>query len=188
MAELNPITPMSKNVQDGSLMNPSVFDGEQNSRVESHFGSYSEHELNVELDPAKLSDRIAVALTDFLPEEKSAFHFRRGDQFDIVDAPEDDWWTGTHKGKTGSFPSGLVRLENVAHGFTAIDKKCEVLWAFEAENDDELTLLKGDIVFVSMSRDGWCIGKLVKRYGLQEEGKAGLFPMNHIRIDPQKKL
>mmetsp|Transcript_23811 Transcript_23811/g.38242 ORF Transcript_23811/g.38242 Transcript_23811/m.38242 type:complete len:524 (+) Transcript_23811:98-1669(+) len=163
--------------------------GGLSSRNESHAESYSEGEMMqvVNLQAANLSDRIAVALGDFLPECKDGFYFRAGDEFDIVDAPEDgEWWTGKHKGKQGVFPAGLVRLQNVSHGFDSYDQEYKVIHAFEKENDDELTLNKGDVVHVTLVHGKWAIGKLVRRYNISEDGtQVGLFPLDILNRFPE---
>mmetsp|Transcript_8616 Transcript_8616/g.16683 ORF Transcript_8616/g.16683 Transcript_8616/m.16683 type:complete len:178 (+) Transcript_8616:1099-1632(+) len=168
-----------------SVADPSTY-ADNYTHAESHIGSYSEADLHIDLDPASLSDRIAVALVDLPPPpgEKGGFSFRKGDQFDIVDAQEgEDFWTGTHRGKTGEFPAGMVRVQNYFHGCVPIDRDCEVLWKFDAENDDELDLLRGDIVSITLMFDGWCIGRVKTRYGIAENGKTGIFPAVMVALE-----
>ncbi len=148
----------------------------------SDAGSDLEHELELaEIDPAKLSDRIAVTLCDFEAEEKGELSFRKGDQFDLIDAPEGaDWWKGEHNGAQGRFPAGLVRRQNEVPAPHLVSREYEVLWDFEPENPDELAIFAKDIVEVSMVLNGWAIGRVKTRYGQAEKGKAGLFPLEYL--------
>jgi hypothetical protein len=56
---------------------------------------------------------MAVALYDFHGERPNEdLSFRTGDRIIIVKRTEsqNDWWTGSLKGKTGSFPANYVRV------------------------------------------------------------------------------
>ena len=53
-------------------------------------------------------------------------------------------------------------------------------FAFEAENDDEISFKKGEYLIVeSVDADGeWVTGRIARKDG---ESKSGLFPMNYCK-------
>ncbi len=60
-----------------------------------------------------------------------------------------------------------------------VKEKCEVLFAYAAENEDELTLDVGDVVTIlnkDLEDPGWWRGEL--------RGKIGVFPDNFVRLMP----
>jgi SH3 domain. len=61
----------------------------------------------------------------------------------------------------------------------SVKERCKVLYPYEAQNEDELTLKEEDIV-VLISRDapdkGWWKGEL--------HGRVGLFPDNFVTVLP----
>ncbi|XP_043276808.1 SH3 domain-containing kinase-binding protein 1 [Venturia canescens] len=85
---------------------------------------------------------------------------------------EEGWWKGRLRGAIGVFPSNFVSPP-------ASEEKelCKVLFPYEAANEDELTLVEGDIITL-VSRDapdrGWWKGEL--------RGQFGLFPDNFVEI------
>lgn len=100
---------------------------------------------------------------------------------------EEGWWRGRVKGRTGVFPSNFVSPpspEEVERNKENSSKKelCRVLFPYEAANEDELTLVEGDIIML-VSKDapdkGWWKGEL--------KGQIGLFPDNFVDVIPMVK-
>lgn len=78
------------------------------------------------------------------------------DSIEFLEEVEDGWWRGRLKGRVGVFPSNFVSSpapeEQEKPKERYKKEKCRVLFPYEAVNEDELTLVKGDIVSV-LSRD-----------------------------------
>lgn len=93
---------------------------------------------------------------------------------------EEGWWRGRMKGRIGVFPSNFVSPPSPEEAERVKDGKkelCRALFPYEAANEDELTLVEGDIVNL-ISRDapdkGWWKGEL--------KGRIGLFPDNFVEV------
>lgn len=60
-------------------------------------------------------------------------------------------------------------------------KKVRALYSFDGENDDELSLKKGDVVdVVEIIDEGWWIGLC--------QGKSGMFPSNYVEAIEENQL
>lgn len=92
---------------------------------------------------------------------------------------EEGWWRGCIKGRIGVFPSNFVSPPSPEETDRNKDKKeyCRVLYPYEAANEDELTIVEGDVITL-LSRDapdkGWWKGEL--------KGHVGLFPDNFVEV------
>lgn len=104
------------------------------------------------------------------------------DSIEFLGEVEEGWWRGRLRGRVGVFPSNFVSPpapeEQERHKERG-DKKelCRVLFPYEAANEDELTLVEGDVISV-LSKDapdkGWWKGEL--------KGQVGLFPDNFVEM------
>ncbi|XP_043489819.1 SH3 domain-containing kinase-binding protein 1-like isoform X2 [Polistes fuscatus] len=101
------------------------------------------------------------------------------DSIEFLGEVEEGWWRGRLRGRVGVFPSNFVHLSYEEEDKHKKDKKeyCRVLYAYEAANEDELTLVEGEIIAL-LSRDapdkGWWKGEL--------RGQIGLFPDNFVEV------
>lgn len=73
---------------------------------------------------------------------------------------------------------------NICLNFCVLVKEmCKVLFAYDAVNEDELTLREGDMITL-VNRDGqdkgWWKGEL--------RGKVGVFPDNFVQIIPSDEV
>ncbi|XP_077259880.1 uncharacterized protein LOC143896156 isoform X1 [Temnothorax americanus] len=103
------------------------------------------------------------------------------DSIEFLGEVEEGWWRGRLKGRVGVFPSNFVSApapeEQERHKERDKKEICRVLFPYEAANEDELTLVEGDIITL-FSKDaldkGWWKGEL--------RGQVGLFPDNFVEV------
>ncbi|XP_020286922.1 SH3 domain-containing kinase-binding protein 1-like [Pseudomyrmex gracilis] len=103
------------------------------------------------------------------------------DSIEFLGEVEEGWWRGRLRGRVGVFPSNFVTApapeEQERHKDREKKEICRVLFPYEAANEDELTLVEGDIITL-LSRDapdkGWWKGEL--------RGQVGLFPDNFVEV------
>lgn len=103
------------------------------------------------------------------------------DSIEFLGEVEEGWWRGRLKGRVGVFPSNFVSPpapeEQERHKERDKKEMYRVLFPYEAANEDELTLVEGDVITL-LSKDapdkGWWKGEL--------RGQVGLFPDNFVEI------
>ncbi|XP_046617175.1 SH3 domain-containing kinase-binding protein 1-like isoform X2 [Neodiprion virginianus] len=92
---------------------------------------------------------------------------------------EEGWWRGRLRGRIGVFPSNFVSPPTYEEPEKDKYKRelCRVLYPYEALNEDELTLVEGEVLTI-LSKDapdkGWWKGEL--------RGRIGLFPDNFVEV------
>lgn len=78
------------------------------------------------------------------------------DSIEFLGEVEEGWWRGRLKGRIGVFPSNFVSPpapeEQERHKERDKKEMCRVLFPYEAANEDELTLVEGDIITL-LSKD-----------------------------------
>lgn len=78
------------------------------------------------------------------------------DSIEFLGEVEEGWWRGRLRGRVGVFPSNFVTSpapeEQERHKDREKKEMCRVLFPYEAANEDELTLIEGDIITL-LSRD-----------------------------------
>lgn len=75
--------------------------------------------------------------------------------------PQQEDWATTDQAFGGQFG-----------GAPSSEPQCRVLFDYEAQRDDELTLRVGDIVVILREDEGWWEGDL--------NGQVGVFPSNFV--------
>lgn len=137
----------------------------------------------------------STALYDFNGTEAGDLTFMTNNVIQLVSCdPEDDWWTGTLNGITGSFPKSYVTppveipsdqptstqpIASAAPTQTAQPSNdgalfiCRAEFPFEGQEADELTLRVGDILTVYALVEDWY-------EGVNAAGQRGIFPANHV--------
>ncbi|KAJ0178887.1 hypothetical protein K1T71_005662 [Dendrolimus kikuchii] len=114
-----------------------------------------------------------------------------GDVLEVLGEVEEGWWQGRRLGRVGVFPSNFVVMLDPPQTAPPpyepapalppkpVKEQCRVLFPYEAVNEDELTLVVGDIVTI-ISKDapdrGWWRGEV--------HGAVGLFPDNFVELLP----
>ncbi|XP_072317263.1 SH3 domain-containing protein 21 [Eucyclogobius newberryi] len=129
-----------------------------------------------------------LVLVDFegtMPDELSV---KMGDVVkSVTKSTEEGWLHGELKGKKGIFPNNFVKEVPVSlRGDAKMEprsmrqikkikqpRRCEVIYAYGAQNADELELCVGEVIEVMNEiEDGWWMG--IKK------GKVGAFPSNFV--------
>lgn len=125
--------------------------------------------------------RFCKVLFSYEPCNEDELTLTAQDSIEFLGEVEEGWWRGRLRGRVGVFPSNFVSAPapEEQERNKERDKKemCRVLFPYEAANEDELTLVEGDIVAL-LSKDapdkGWWKGEL--------RGHVGLFPDNFVEI------
>lgn len=161
----------------------------------------SRYKIDEILSPAGGGRRCRV-LFSYLPQNEDELQLQVNDEIDFLAEVEDGWWRGKLRNKIGVFPSNFVceipPLDEICtnEGETSapspdsttnveapllppkpVKETCRVLFAYDAANDDELTLKKDDIITIitkEVEDKGWWKGEL--------RGKIGLFPDNFVEV------
>uniref|UniRef100_A0A8I3SBJ4 SH3 domain-containing kinase-binding protein 1 n=1 Tax=Canis lupus familiaris TaxID=9615 RepID=A0A8I3SBJ4_CANLF len=132
--------------------------------------------------------RCQVAFS-YLPQNDDELELKVGDIIEVVGEVEEGWWEGVLNGKTGMFPSNFIKELSGESDDLGISQDeqlskstkdyCKVIFPYEAQNDDELTIKEGDIVTL-INKDcidvGWWEGEL--------NGRRGVFPDNFVKLLP----
>eukprot|EP01095_Lingulamoeba_sp_RSL-Kostka_P015142 TRINITY_DN686_c0_g2_i1.p1 TRINITY_DN686_c0_g2~~TRINITY_DN686_c0_g2_i1.p1 ORF type:complete len:475 (+),score=168.75 TRINITY_DN686_c0_g2_i1:583-2007(+) len=114
----------------------------------------------------------ARAEYDYEAADETELGFQEGDIITIILQDESGWWQGELNGVVGLFPGSYTTIieSEVSDGV----KRCETIFEFIAENDDELTIKVGDIIEIELEMDGWYKGLNTAT------GESGLFPSNYV--------
>ncbi|KAL6438624.1 hypothetical protein ACFW04_004572 [Cataglyphis niger] len=148
-------------------------------------GSTSETVNNTKSDEVTLRNgsgrRFCKVLYSYEPCNEDELALVPQDSIEFLGEVEEGWWRGRLKGRVGVFPSNFVSPpapeEQERHKDRDKKEICRVLFPYEAANEDELTLVEGDIITL-LSKDapdkGWWKGEL--------RGQVGLFPDNFVEI------
>lgn len=122
----------------------------------------SETTENAKSDDVTIKDgsskRFCKVLFTYEPCNDDELTLELDDVIEFFGEVEEGWWTGRLRGKVGVFPSNFVSppVPEVQEKHKERDKKelCRVLFPYEADNEDELTLVEGDIITL-LSRDAF---------------------------------
>eukprot|EP00117_Sycon_ciliatum_P018870 scpid17732/ scgid3621/ CD2-associated protein; Mesenchyme-to-epithelium transition protein with SH3 domains 1 len=131
-----------------------------------------------------MSGKRAEVLFEYVPENEDELPLEVGTIIHNVIQAEEGWMEGTANGKSGVFPDNFVKvLPDEAPPAVVTDggskssgRKivyAKVTFAYDADNEDELTLEVGQTVEVlGEVEDGWWKGKIGSR--------EGVFPENFV--------
>ncbi|XP_034830215.1 SH3 domain-containing kinase-binding protein 1 isoform X1 [Maniola hyperantus] len=131
------------------------------------------------------------AVFSYQPANPDELPLSVGDVLEVLGEVEEGWWQGRRGARVGVFPSNFVVMLEPPPAQPApvepapalppkpVKEQCRVLFPYAAVNDDELTLVEGEIVNI-VSKDapdrGWWKGEL--------HGRVGLFPDNFVQLLP----
>ncbi|EAT47942.1 AAEL001009-PA, partial [Aedes aegypti] len=143
----------------------------------------------------------AIVEYDYSAKESDELTLNRGATITNIKIQPGGWWEGTlmSTGRTGMFPDNFVRVlepdDKNPVGFSgsillycplitfvqcrdktaAQNRRCKVIYSYQENKPDELTLAVGDIVEIFEEvEEGWWKGKL--------NGKIGVFPSNFVEV------
>lgn len=128
-----------------------------------------------------LTDVIAIALYDYNGMSEDELSFKKGDEIGILPAGSDTQWRkGILQGKQANFPCKYVVEVPFSSLSNKNSKMAIALYTFQAVDESELNLKKGDVVQVLQSGapDAWWKGQVGK--------SQGHFPGNYIKVLPTK--
>jgi len=57
-----------------------------------------------------------------------------------------------------------------------MNAKCEALFDFDGQDNDDLPFKKGDILIITGELDGWYLGKTL------DGARTGIFPSNYVKV------
>jgi len=103
------------------------------------------------------SRRFCKVLFSYEPCNEDELTLMPQDSIEFLGEVEEGWWRGRLRGRVGVFPSNFVSApapEEQERHKEHKDKKemCRVLFPYEAANEDELTVIEGDIITL-LSKD-----------------------------------
>jgi ankyrin repeat protein len=116
------------------------------------------------------------ALADIALPGRGTIQCCKGDIITVHELVNSQWLKGSTRGQVGNFPIGSVEklqgsvwTETPAPAIT----HCRALYKFHPREQDELALLKGDVITVLETKHGtWWKGFL--------RGQVGIFPANYV--------
>lgn len=118
---------------------------------------------------------IVIAIADYVSNEEYDLEFTRGDVIKVSSQSNSGWWEGSIGDRRGFFPSTYVMFPNNDDP-TAVGAVCLVADDYRAEDQKQVNLLSGDLVYVDRVKNGICYGK-----NLRTE-KEGTFPLQRIQM------
>jgi len=123
-------------------------------------------------EPAKKDDQY-IALYDYEANEPGEIDMEEGEIITLMEKDDESgWWVGKNqKGQVGSFPSNFVDPIEILE----INKEYRAIFNYEAEDEGELNITEGDILFVFTETDGWYFGK-------NQNDEEGNFPSNYVEL------
>ncbi|KAL7991404.1 hypothetical protein Chor_015660, partial [Crotalus horridus] len=124
-----------------------------------------------------------TALYSYSSSEPGDLTFTEGEEI-VVSQKDGEWWTGRIGDRSGIFPSNYVKPKDhdtspPASKTGTLNKKpvCQVIamYDYSANNEDELTFSKGQLINVLNKDDmDWWQGEV--------NGIYGLFPSNYVKM------
>eukprot|EP01087_Luapelamoeba_hula_P008905 TRINITY_DN2266_c1_g1_i1.p1 TRINITY_DN2266_c1_g1~~TRINITY_DN2266_c1_g1_i1.p1 ORF type:complete len:505 (+),score=129.05 TRINITY_DN2266_c1_g1_i1:107-1621(+) len=141
------------------------------------------------------------ALYAYNSVEDTEISFNAGDLINVTFKDESGWWEGELNGRVGVFPSNHVEVlptTSSSNTSTSISSsrgnssypaaaapttttasgggdRCKALYAYVAEDPDELNMQPGDVMTIEDEDDeGWY-------YGKNQRGEYGKFPSNYVQ-------
>ncbi|XP_064482216.1 uncharacterized protein LOC135394998 isoform X1 [Ornithodoros turicata] len=120
-----------------------------------------------------------IALHTFQAEQNGDLGFCEGDTITVLSRINKDWLYGELGGREGQFPASFV--QPISGSRSQKNSDCslyKVLYVFDAQHHDELSLKVGSIVEVTQKiNDDWWQGRLLGN----SSGKEGMFPASFVQ-------
>jgi hypothetical protein len=132
----------------------------------------------------------AKILFDYEANSKTELSVVAGDVVTILNTDNDEWWEAELKGKVGFFPKTYCELikdtankkgtlkdaKSSAKSDSSDDRRAEVLFAYEARSESELTIKPGTTIkILSTSDEEWWQGE-------RDDGETGYFPATYVKL------
>eukprot|EP01091_Cochliopodium_minus_P019094 TRINITY_DN7919_c0_g1_i1.p1 TRINITY_DN7919_c0_g1~~TRINITY_DN7919_c0_g1_i1.p1 ORF type:complete len:466 (-),score=183.44 TRINITY_DN7919_c0_g1_i1:104-1501(-) len=116
------------------------------------------------------------ALFDYDSQNEHELSFRQGDIINIIEKDNSGWWNGELNGKIGIFPAAEWVEEIFGDQPTGISgKKCKVVYSYDAQDQDEISISEGEILTISSEDSGWYMGT-------NSSNNYGRFPSTYVEL------
>jgi len=118
----------------------------------------------------------AIALANYDGNDPHDLSFSRGQLIEVIRQHPSGWWDGDTFGRKGIFPMTYVEIiPDIINNALIINELFEVDHRFVAEEKGQISLDRGDVVFVRTLINGVCEGY---NYGTRE---SGTFPQKIVK-------
>jgi len=119
--------------------------------------------------------KFAQVLYDFHAESPSEINLVKGTLIKILNDENNEWWEGTFEDNSGFFPASYVKIEEKYLHMNP-KQKASVTYDYYADSENEITIKKGDIVYLHESDPDqeWWEANL--------NGNRGFIPKHYISV------
>lgn len=130
---------------------------------------------------------LSVALYDYRGDGEGQLSFKAGQEIIVLKKLSNGWWKGRLRDEVGFFPGGYVREHASPGSFhdTSNLKKATVLYPYKAQNQGELSLNTGDLVYIhpqdSSNELGWRTCSLVS-----DPTVIGHYPSSYLNLEEEE--
>ena len=118
------------------------------------------------------------AMYDYDAQSDLELSFKERDVITILEKDDSGWWHGELGGRVGVFPAANWVEEidpNAPEPSPLSARLCVALYDYEAQDDEELTIVEGEILTIESEDSGWYFGK-------NHRGDFGRWPSNFCEI------
>ncbi|KAJ5073860.1 fch and double sh3 domains protein [Anaeramoeba ignava] len=143
----------------------------------------NENQIQIQIQK---QNQFAKALFSYKAEQKQELSFEIDDMIKIIRKSNDGWWIGEINGIQGMIPEGYIEIidsnnqnnqnnqNNNNNNNQEIKRKVEVIFDYEAKDEDELSIKVGEILIILKEYEGWFQAQ-------NKLGKEGLVPANYCK-------
>ncbi|XP_033095717.1 SH3 domain-containing protein 19-like isoform X2 [Anneissia japonica] len=145
----------------------------------------SSEEKEKEKEIEEISGPCAVALHAYQSDAADDLCFDAGDNIQLLERMNDQWYKGECNGNTGMFPKNFVEvIEDIPESVqikvdspvsSGSGPRCKARFDYESDEPSDLTFEEGTLIkLVARVGDEWLKGEL--------NGRAGIFPQAYVEI------
>ncbi len=123
---------------------------------------------------------VCRALYDYDAQSDLELSFKERDVITILEKDDSGWWHGELGGKVGVFPAANW-VEEIDPNApeppppAASNQLCVALFDYDAQDEEELTIVEGEILTIESEDSGWYFGK-------NHRGDYGRWPSNFCEL------
>uniref|UniRef100_A0A0N5CDC4 Cytoplasmic protein NCK1 n=1 Tax=Strongyloides papillosus TaxID=174720 RepID=A0A0N5CDC4_STREA len=122
-----------------------------------------------------------IALYPYEPQRDDELKLNKNDFVEILEKSQDGWWKGRCGNLIGWFPSNYIEEQQIIPTISENEKILEIveaLYNFNAQNDEELSFDKGELLEILDHPEHdpeWWLAR-------NSRNKTGLVPINYIKV------
>ncbi|CEF63730.1 Dreadlocks [Strongyloides ratti] len=161
----------------------SIKSSNDSNNLLQHSGKYIEKNnilsSMITVDSCKIS--CGIALYPYEPQRDDELKLSKNDYVEILEKSQDGWWKGRCGNAIGWFPSNYIdeqeRIPTIS-GNEKILEIVEALYNFNAQNEEELSFDKGELLEILDHPEHdpeWWLAR-------NSRNKTGLVPINYIKV------